>query len=148
MVPHSAGDHYLREESNEIYIVAAKHIEKLEFAKTIEAIFALLDLANKCLNDEKPWSLFKDGKNKEGEKVLYTALEILRRTALSLYPFTPTLASSIWYQLGFDDAITDNKGKDGYFKLIAAGQKVRNTGPIFKRIEIETKENAQAAKTN
>lgn len=137
-VPKADADHYLREESNEIHVVVDRHMAKLEFAKSIEAIFALIDQANKCINDEKPWSLFKEGKNKEGEKVLYTALEVLRQAAISLYPFTPNLASQIWHQLGYDNdlgRIGYDKRQDAYFEQIAAGQKVRNAGPIFKRIE-------------
>src|SRR5262249_39242081 len=120
--------------------VVFKHMSKLEFAKTIDAIFALVDQANKYLNDEKPWALFKEGKKKEGEEVLFTALEILRRAAMNLYPFTPKLAQQIWNQLGFDDdvgTIGDAKQEDGFFDVMPAGQQVRNSGPIFKRIEEE-----------
>jgi methionyl-tRNA synthetase len=137
-VPKSDPDHVLREQANEIHKVVGKHMAKLEFAKTLEAIFALIDQANKYLNDEKPWTLFKEGKRKEGQDVLFTALEILRRVAMNLYPFTPKLASAIWYQLGYDDdlgKIGDTPKPDGYFDVIAADQKIRNQGPIFQRIE-------------
>lgn len=136
VVPHSDPEHYLREEANEIQATVHKHMTRLEFAKTIEAILALVDQVNKYLNDEKPWSLFKQDKQREGEQVLFTALEILRRTALNLYPFTPDLAANIWYQLGFDSDL--DKLRDGtsvYFTTIPTGQKLRNKGPIFKRIE-------------
>ena len=138
VVPKAEPDNNLREQANEIHGVIAKHMAKLEFAKTIEAIFALVDQANKYLNDEKPWTLFKENKRSEGEKVLFTALEILRRAAINLSPFTPKLAQAIWYQLGYDDEVGrfgDGKGPDGYFDLIEAGRKIRNQGPIFKRIE-------------
>jgi methionyl-tRNA synthetase len=147
LVPKAQPDHYLREEANEVHKVIGKHMARLEFAKTIEAIFALVDAANKYLNDEKPWSLFKENKKAEGEVVLLTALEILRRTAINLSPFTPKLAQSIWYQLGYDDEVGrfgDSNKPDAYFDVIEAGQKIRNTGPVFKRIEGDAAE-AQAA---
>lgn len=137
-VPAAEVDHTLREQANGIHVVVRHHIERLEFAKTIEAIFALVDQANKLLNDEKPWTLFKEGKAKEGERVLLTALEVLRRVAMNLYPFTPKLAQDIWYQLGYDDdigKIGDSKKEDGHFDVIPVGQVIRNAGPIFKRIE-------------
>jgi methionyl-tRNA synthetase len=113
-------------------------MDSYEFAKAINASLALVDLANKYLNDEKPWSLVKEGKNEAAEKVLYTCLEVLRRTAMYLHPFTPKLAEDIWRQLGFDVEIT-KYGKDtenhGYLEAIPAGQSVRNEGPIFRRIE-------------
>jgi methionyl-tRNA synthetase len=140
LVPQSDPEHFLREEANEIQVTINKHMAKLEFAKTIEAIFALVDQANKYLNDEKPWSQFKQGKQKEGEQVLFTALEILRRTAINLYPFTPALSANIWDQLGFQSDLSKlgEVGKSDsspYFTVIPSGQRINNKGPIFKRIE-------------
>jgi len=138
VVPNSDPEHYLREEANEVHGVIDRHMEQLEFAKAIDAIFAIVDQANKYLNDEAPWSLYKNGKNKEADQVLFTALEILRRTAWNLCPFAPALSAKIWHQLGYDTDLIEvgkTKGKDGFFEIIPAGQKLRNEGPIFKRIE-------------
>jgi methionyl-tRNA synthetase len=137
-VPNAVPEQDLREKANTIHAVVEEHMTKLEFAKTIDAIFALIDQTNKYLADEKPWNLFKEGKNKEGEQVLYTSLEILRRAALLLFPFTPKLAADIWYQLGYDDKIGiigDAPEKDGFFDVIQPGQTIRKLGPVFGRLE-------------
>jgi methionyl-tRNA synthetase len=135
-VPDRHPENNLREVANEVLVRVNKFIDHMEFAKAIEAVFALVDQTNKYLNDEKPWALFKDGKQAEGETVLYTALEMLRRVALYLYPFTPTLSGEIWHQLGMDSKIEDIAASDGaFFDLLAPGQAVRNRGPIFRRIE-------------
>ena len=136
-VPDQNPEHTLRIQANSIHTVVDSHMEKLEFAKVIEAIFALVDQANKYMNDEKPWALFKEGKQKEGEEVLFTCMEVLRRTAMNIYPFTPKLAQDIWYQLGNDDdiGVIGDRDKDGAFDMLRPGLEVRNTGPVFKRIE-------------
>jgi methionyl-tRNA synthetase len=136
-VPDAEADHNLREIANSIHPVVDEHMKKLEFAKAIEAIFALVDQANKYIADERPWTLFKEGKQKEGEKVLFTALEVLRRSALSIYPFTPSLATAIWHQLGYAEVISlvGEAGEQKHFETIPVGQSVRNEGPVFKRIE-------------
>lgn len=137
-VPNCEPDGNLREQSNEVHVIVGKHMENFEFAKAVDAIFALVDQANKVMNDEKPWTLFKEGKQKEGEQVLFTCLEVLRRVAMNLYPFTPELSQKIWHQLGYNDEvgkIGDSIREDGYFDMIPAGQVVRNLGPVFKRIE-------------
>ena len=141
-------DHTLRVQANEIHVIVDKHMEKLEFAKAIEAIFALVDQANKYLNDEKPWTLFKEGKTEEGAIVLFTCMEVLRRAAMNVYPFTPQLAQDIWNQLGYSDDIgkIGDRKDDNFFDVIQPGQKLNNTGPVFKRIELpesdeEKKEN-------
>ncbi len=126
----------LREEANEVHVAVDKYMEKLEFARAIEAIFALVDQANKYLNDEKPWALFKESKSDAGKQVLYSVLDVLRRVALHLYPFTPSLASDIWYQIGYDGRLEElGANGQGFWELIPAGQAIRNRGPIFKRIE-------------
>jgi methionyl-tRNA synthetase len=139
-VPDAVPEQDLREKANTVHAIVDEHMSRLEFAKSLDAIFALVDQANKYLADEKPWALFKEGKKKEGEAVLYTSLEILRRSALALFAFTPQLAAKIWYQLGFDDKIGvvgDAPGKDGFFDLITPGQAIRKLGPVFARIEEE-----------
>lgn len=137
-VPEREPELVLREASNEVHVVVGKFMTQFEFAKAIEAIFALVDQANKYMNDEKPWALFKEGKVQEGEIVLYTVLEVLRRVALHLYPFTPKLAADIWFQLGYDSKL-EERGSNGqtFWDLIPAGQAIRNQGPVFKRIEEE-----------
>jgi methionyl-tRNA synthetase len=136
IVPAEALDQDLREEANSVHAALEAHLNNMEFAKALEAIFALVDQANKYLNDEKPWTLFKNEKVAEGEKVLYTALEILRRSAVSLYPFTPDLSEAIWAQLGFSKKISDT-APETLWDLIPPGQAVKNQGPIFKRLEEE-----------
>lgn len=137
-VPTQHAEHELREEANEVHSLVGKYMDQLEFAKAIEAVLALVDQANKYLNDEKPWSLFKQDQKSAGEIVLFTVLEILRRAALHLYPVTPQLANDIWDQLGYDGRIEDLLNtQDALWQLIPSGQVVRNKGPVFKRIEEE-----------
>jgi len=137
-VPQAEMDHVIREECNTVHGRIEEFMNRYEFAKAINAILALVDISNKYLNDEKPWSQFKEGKNAEAQKVLYTCLEVLRRAAMYLFPFTPKLSGDIWHQLGFTQAISDygkGSGSNGYLDHIGAGQKVRNEGPIFRRID-------------
>lgn len=141
-LPDAKPENQLRENANELHVVYNAHMVKLEYAKAIDSILALVDLTNKYFADEKPWSMFKEGKIKEGQEVLYTSVEMLRRMAFQIYPFAPKLASDLWWQLGHEDELEifgDSTRPDGFFDMIPAGQSVRNAGPIFKRIE-ESKE--------
>jgi methionyl-tRNA synthetase len=137
-VPDCQPENVVRKQANLIHETVDEHMSKYDFSGAINAILALVDQANKYMNDDKPWTLFKEGKQKEGEEVLYTCLEVLRRTAMNLYPFTPELSQNMWNQLGYDDQvgkIGDSIREDGFFDMIPVGQTVRNQGPIFKRIE-------------
>ncbi len=147
VVPNCNPEHNLRNQANEIHVVVQKHMEALEFAKALEAIFALSDQANKYFNDEKPWALFKQGKRIEGEEVLFTCLEVLRRIAMNLYPFTPQLANDIWHQLGYTDDIglIGDRKDDDFFDMIQPGIKINQTGPVFKRLELAAEDAAKMA---
>jgi methionyl-tRNA synthetase len=138
LIPDAKPENDLREKANSLHVIIESHMRKLEFAKAIDGIFALVDQVNKYMNDEKPWTLYKEGKKKEGDAVLFTSVEMLRRAAFHIYPFAPKLASDIWWQLGNDDEIGipgDSDKADGFFDMVPVGQKVRNSGPIFKRLE-------------
>lgn len=147
-VPDCKPENNVREQANELHVEVDKCMHSYNFAGAINAILALVDQANKYMNDEKPWTLFKEGKQKEGEAVLFTCLEVLRRSAMNLYPFTPELSQKMWYQLGYDDEvgkIGDSVRDDGFFDLIPSNQVVRNQGPIFKRIEENDNDDDSAA---
>ena len=138
LIPKASPEHDLREKANSLHAVYDSCMAKLEFAKAIETFMAIADQTNKYVNDEAPWKQFKEGKVKEGSEVLYISVELLRSIAFLIYHFDHKFASDIWWQLGHDDAlevIGDNERPDGFFDLIPSGQKVRNTGPIFKKLE-------------
>lgn len=113
-----------------------ENMEQFEFAKAIEAILSILDRANRYINDEKPWALFKEGKTAEGAGVLLTALELVKRATVMLCPITPSLSQKIWNQLGFDDEVQKLKLTDKVVSSpIPSGQALRNQGPVFLRLE-------------
>jgi methionyl-tRNA synthetase len=135
-VPSATLDHELVEFANVADKNSCEFMEQLEFAKSIEAIFSMVNEANKFLNDQKPWALFKEGKTNEGASVLLNGLYLLKRVALLLYPVTPKLANDIWHQMGFDGHLHEiNFTETDRQKPVPNGQTIRNQGPVFMRIE-------------
>jgi methionyl-tRNA synthetase len=124
-----------------------EYMADFEFAKAIKVIFeGIVDPANKFINDQKPWTLFKEGKLAEGGAVLATVMSMLKRAAILLAPFTPNLSDDIWKQLGVEtplNAVTVLS--ECYDKIELTGAHVQNLGPVFKRIE-ETDDGAPGEK--
>ncbi len=113
---------------------------QFEFAKAVRAIFDIVDEANKYINDNKPWALFKEGKKDEGGAVIATAMTMMKKAALLLGPITPELSANVIDQLGYDTPLSSiNVNSAEYKNPIPAGQVVRNKGPVFKRIEEDEK---------
>lgn len=111
---------------------------QFEFAKAVRAVFDIVDEANKYINDNKPWALFKEGKKEEGGAVIATAMSMMKKAALLLAPITPDLSAKIIDQLGYDTELSSiSVNSPEYKNPIPAGQLVRNKGPVFKRIEEE-----------
>jgi len=141
-VPNATCNEELLDQANLVQKAIKEHMDRLEFARTLEIILALVDKTNKYMNDEKPWSLFKNKHQAEGEVVLYTVLEILRQVSILIYPFVPNTADNIWSQLGFTQTLSEIiKAQDKTLldttksQPIIPGQQTKPQGPVFKRIE-------------
>ena len=103
-------------------------MEKLEVSSAVEAIFDLLRRANKYIDETIPWTLYKEGKTLELEKVLYNLLYALTVSASFLRAFLPRTAAKMFEQLGVTDFAFD-------YSPIACF-KVGEASPLFVRIDL------------
>lgn len=109
---------------------------KLDFATALSKIWEVIGVANKLIEDSKPWTLAKENKTEDLQSLLYALLESLRIIALSIYPFMPATSKSIMSQLGIEE---DPAGMQfsciKSWGLLKEGSKVRKLAPLFPRIE-------------
>ncbi len=110
-----------------------------EFQKAADLILQLVDWANKQINDQEPWTLFKEGKLTELADLMYTVLETLRQVAILLSPITPTLSDEMWSQLGYQAKLSDlcPRWDDITHAHIPVGQRINLQGPILPRLDSE-----------
>ncbi|MBE9204958.1 methionine--tRNA ligase [Nostoc sp. LEGE 06077] len=117
--------------------------EALAFNQACEAILSLVQASNKFIDDQAPWSLYKQGQQQEVEKVLYAVLESVRLSAYLLAPVIPNISGEIYQQLGFGiDFNAQNQTATAApfsihskWGLLSNKQLLGNPQPIFKRIE-------------
>jgi methionyl-tRNA synthetase len=111
-------------------------MEKLYFGHALDKIWIVINLANKLIEDEAPWNLWKTKNIDKLSGVLYTLAETLRITAIYLFPFMPSAADEIWRQLNIEEKLgnikLDEKGKWGMLK---PGTKINKGKALFPRIE-------------
>jgi methionyl-tRNA synthetase len=79
----------------------ARAYESLAFSSGCEAILALVRACNKYIDDRAPWTLHKQGQQREVSEVLYSVLESVRLAAYLLSPIIPNISTEIYRQLGF-----------------------------------------------
>jgi methionyl-tRNA synthetase len=70
------------------------------FSLGFERIWELVNMANKYVEEAKPWNLAKEKKTAELNQFLLTLVSVLRKAKETLLPFLPQTASLIEEQLG------------------------------------------------
>jgi methionyl-tRNA synthetase len=116
--------------------------QTLAFNQACEAILVLAQACNKFIDEQAPWSLYKQGQQQTLEKVLYAVLESVRLAAYLLSPVIPNISSDIYQQLGFginfndpDSIIAAPFSTHATWGLLSDKQQLGTPQPIFKRIE-------------
>ena len=117
---------------------------EMQIHKYLEKLWGVFSLANKTIQDEKPWELIKENPEKT-MALLGLVANILNRGSFKLYPVMPKTMDKIAYSLNFE--ITP----DSYKKYIENKElldefEIKKVGPLFLKIEkpllkpVETKE--------
>lgn len=116
--------------------IVKSHFDKYEVAEAGNAIISLVDVTNKYVTDNAPWTLAKEEKMTECGQVLTTVLDIMCVIASLIEPFCPNIAQDMAKQLSFDlsikyDDLTVDNIKVG--KLISK----EDIHPVFLRMDSE-----------
>ncbi|MDO9573242.1 MAG: methionine--tRNA ligase [Candidatus Omnitrophota bacterium] len=90
-----------------------------DFSLALEKIWEVIGIANKYVEETKPWNLIKDGKAEELKAFMRLLVDAIRKISDEIAPFMPKTAESISRQLGQKEIIKGN--------------------PLFPRIETKKK---------
>lgn len=116
----------------------------LAFNESCQNVMSLVQASNKFIDEQAPWSLYKQGKQQEVEIVLYTVLESVRLAAYLLSPIIPNISSDIYQQLGWEIDF-NNQTESSHLApftvhatwgILSDKQQLGKPQPIFKRIEL------------
>ena len=88
-----------------------EHFENLEFDKTLNEIFAFIDVCNFYVQEKRPWET-------HDKKILFELVEAIRKISFYISPFMPETSEKI----------------DKIFKT----NKIKKAEPLFKKIDIKT----------
>ncbi len=117
--------------------------EALAFYQACEAVLGLVRASNKFVDEQAPWTLYKQGKQQAVEQVLYAVLESVRLAAYLLSPIIPNVSSEIYTQLGFATNFNDKTQisttapftTHATWGILSDKQKLGEPRPVFRRIE-------------
>jgi methionyl-tRNA synthetase len=93
-----------------------KEIAKFDFSLALSKIWELINMANKYIEETKPWNLAKANKIDELRIFVCLLMQVINKVSDSIYPVMPNTHKFI------EDQIKDNKIQKGK--------------PLFPRIEV------------
>ncbi len=115
-------------------------IERLSFGHALDKIWTIIDYANKLIEDEAPWNLWKTGNIDKLSGVLYALAEAMRIVAIYLYPFMPSTGENIWEQLNIERKLKNaSLDIDGKWGMLKPGTNIKKGTALFPRIETTKK---------
>lgn len=131
-----SGSQTLLDTAKETIEKVKKHFDSYEIQEAANEIISLVDLTNKYVANNAPWTLAKEEKMTECGQVLTNVLEIMAIVTVLIYPFCPNIAKEMARQLKVDlniklDDLTANNIKVG--KLIEKDE----IKPVFLRLDSE-----------
>jgi methionyl-tRNA synthetase len=113
-------------------------LEKLSFGHAIDTIWNTINAANKLIEDEAPWNLYKTNNMQKLSRVLYTLAETLRIIAVYLFPFMPSTAEKMWKQLNLRHDIAGvTLESEAQWGGLKPGTKICKGPALFPRIETD-----------
>jgi methionyl-tRNA synthetase len=150
-VPGGTGDRPLLDESFEgtgtsLGETVTQAYETLAFDQACHAVLSVVRASNKYVDEQAPWTLFKQGNQSAAERVIYTVLETVRLSAYLLSPIVPDLSSRIYQQLGYpvdfnqlDEAFIETAipfSVHTRWGTLPPGQPLAAPQPVFQRLEL------------
>jgi len=137
-------DHPLKAIGTDLSDRVSDAYHNLSFSQACKAIINLVTTSNKYIDEQAPWSLYKQGEQTQVETVLYSILESIRLSAYLLSPITPTLSTEIYQQLGFtiDFNQPSSFNQETSFKrhqcwgILPPLQSLGEAKPVFLRLEL------------
>lgn len=139
-------DGEIREEfkgTNEVLKIAQNKIslvknnfDNFEIAEASQEIISLVDITNKYVQENAPWTLAKEEKMLECGQVITTVLEVMCVVSSLIYPYCPNIAKEMARQLNFDLSIKLDNLTTQNIKLGKLIEK-EDIKPVFLRLDSE-----------
>ncbi|WP_071518233.1 methionine--tRNA ligase [Geitlerinema sp. PCC 9228] len=120
-----------------------KAYQQLGYSEACQAILELVRTGNKYIDEQEPWTLYKQKQQAAVEEILYAVLESVRVAAYLLSPVVPQLSTKIYQQLGWavnfeDQAAIGEKAPysvHSRWGILPANQPIEKPQPVFRRLE-------------
>jgi len=113
-----------------------EHFEKMEFARALESIWAVVAAADKYLTKEQPWALGdSEGDTQRKATILSTTAELLRIVTALAHPVLPESTAKVWMLLGQPGSVSAVELDGLRWGQLASGVQLGKAQTLFPRVE-------------
>lgn len=137
-------DHPLKLMGMELGQRVTQAYHSLAFHEACNQVLHLIRTCNKYIDEQAPWSLYKQGEQEKVEQILYSILESVRLSAYLLSPIIPNISTDIYQQLGLDFDFHNQSqvneaslfAKHSTWGILPSSQEFDKPHPVFSRLEL------------
>lgn len=116
------------EEIEKAFTEVGELIAEYRFKDALKRVIALAAFGNRYFDYKKPWKTAKEDRERTATTV-NVSLQIVKALGILLEPFLPDSSEKIWHLLNLEEV------KRWAFEEIPAGHRVRQTSPMFRKVE-------------
>jgi methionyl-tRNA synthetase len=141
-------DSALHEAARKAVTEVESSFNNMSLHKALIAIWEFINVTNKYIVENEPWTLGKDPANKEKlTEIMYNLLAVLRAIAILLTPFMPQTAEKILRQIGVNESNTLDLASIHKGNALTAGSPLTRGESLFPRINQEKESETSEKKT-
>jgi methionyl-tRNA synthetase len=127
----------LREAALRLVPVWEKSMESFAIHKALQAVWEVINVANKVIDTSAPWVLAKEpAKAGQLRNVLYTLLESLRIFSILVFPVMPSTARKMQEAMSLDPQEDLNLDAVRRWGILKPGTKISRIPSLFPRLEV------------
>jgi methionyl-tRNA synthetase len=131
-----AQDEILARETQSAIGDILEHFAKMEFARGLESIWAVVSAADRYLTKEQPWALGdSEADTQQKATILSTTAELLRIVSALAHPVLPESTAKIWMLLGQPGSVSAVELDGLRWGQLASGVQLGKAQTLFPRVE-------------
>jgi methionyl-tRNA synthetase len=113
---------------------------------SLKTLMAMIRAGNKYIDETQPWKLGRGGSGERLDAVLRTLWEVLRLSAILVYPYMPSTGGRIWSQLGLPGRVSEAVHSIWQWGRTSGETRVKRGDVLFPRIDIANWRKEKAAR--
>ncbi len=134
-----ADDHPLRVDKNifnwkRAWEAVDKYVPVYEYHKALDGIWRFIHAADKYIDENKPWVLAKEGKQKELNWVVYGLLDSLHQLAWQVRAFLPETSARMAEALQIEPLLKKQPDYGDSWTNVKPGVKIKKIEALFPRL--------------